>query len=180
MILQQPIDGEIVRLASLKLEAGNGPYRSWMNDPETVQYMESRYTGHSAAALSRYIAAANEDPDILLLGIFLRDDKRYVGNIKLGPVRPAHRRADIGLMVGDRTARGRGVATEAIALITDYGFEQLTLHKIGAGIYANNVGSIRAFEKAGFRQEGRRPSHYLYAGRWVDEILMGRINHHET
>ena len=43
-------------------------------------------------------------------------DGRHIGNIKIGPVHSYHRRARIGLLIGEKEFWNRGYATEAIKL----------------------------------------------------------------
>ena len=68
-----------------------------------------------------------------------------------------------------------GVGSAAICLACRYAFDALSLSKLTAGMYADNPGSRRAFEKAGFRHEAVLSRHYVSAGRVVDGILMARF-----
>jgi RimJ/RimL family protein N-acetyltransferase len=71
---------------------------------------------------------------------------------------------------------GAGYATQAIELACDIAFEKLNLHKLTAGSYENNVGSIRAFLKAGFHQEALLKDHYLCEGQWVSKVCLAKFN----
>ena len=46
-----------------------------------------------------------------------------------------------------RSAWGKGYATEAIELVTDYAFKKLNLHKLTAGCYQLNEAAIKAFQR---------------------------------
>jgi RimJ/RimL family protein N-acetyltransferase len=52
--------------------------------------------------------------------------------------------------------RGRGIASRAMRLAAKWGLRELGLHRVVAEAAADNVASIRAIEKAGFRREGLR------------------------
>jgi RimJ/RimL family protein N-acetyltransferase len=52
--------------------------------------------------------------------------------------------------------RGRGIASRAMRLAATWGLRDLGLHRVVAEAAADNVASIRAIEKAGFRREGLR------------------------
>jgi len=86
-----------------------------------------------------------------------------------------HGLGEIGLMIGERTAWGRGIATRAISIISRIGLEQLGLRKITAGCYASNAGSQKAFEKADFFVEGLRKDHFLIDGETEDLVLLARF-----
>src|SRR5581483_6287934 len=60
--------------------------------------------------------------------------------------------AEFGYWLGEEFW-GRGIATEAVKAITDYGFSQLGLVRIFAIPLANNVASSRVLEKAGYEKE---------------------------
>jgi RimJ/RimL family protein N-acetyltransferase len=50
--------------------------------------------------------------------------------------------------------RGRGIAPRAMRLAATWGLRELGLRRVVAEAAADNVASIRAIEKAGFRREG--------------------------
>lgn len=149
-------------------------YVSWLNDPEINQYLESRFADHDAASVRAFVASQLADERVLFLGIRSLALSRHVGNIKIGPVDRRHESGEIGIMVGDRAARGQGVGSEAIRVITEISRRELDLRRVTAGCYGSNRGSARAFEKAGFVIEAVRPGHYLLNGRPEDLILMAR------
>ena len=47
--------------------------------------------------------------------------------------------------------------------------------KLTAGVYAPNIGCIRAFERAGFMREGIRRSQCQFENSRVDVVLLGRV-----
>ena len=153
-----------------------GPaYVGWLNDPAINRYLESRFTPQDEAGTRAFVAQMRARSDTLFLGI--RDDRldRHVGNIKLGPVDRRHGLGEIGLMIGDRAAWGQGVGSAAISATSAIAQHQLGLRKLTAGCYAANVGSRKAFEKAGFQVEGIRPDHFILDGHPEDLVLLGRV-----
>lgn len=174
MKLDTPLVTADLELRCLEACHAAGPYLTWMNDPEVLAFTESRFARHDAADLAAFIAAMNESPTNLLLGLFDRRDDAHIGNIKLGPIEPAHERAWIGILIGDRTRWGRGLASQAIDALARYGLERLGLRRVLAGIYADNGASLRAFGKAGFTEIGRIPGHSRSGERWVDDIIVAR------
>ena len=61
--------------------------------------------------------------------------------------------AEVGFWIGE-PFWGKGVATQALKLITDYGFNKLNLARIYAGAFEYNTGSMKVLEKNGFIKEG--------------------------
>jgi RimJ/RimL family protein N-acetyltransferase len=160
----------------LRAADAEGAYHAWMNDPEVTRYLESRFRPHSVESLREFIAAQQrKGGDCLFLALTLREGGRHIGNIKLEPIDWVHRRGEVGILIGDRSYWGKGYATEAIELLTAFAFRTLNLHKLTAGAYSVNVGSVRAFEKAGYVREGLRPSHCWCNGAYVDLVLLGKV-----
>jgi [ribosomal protein S5]-alanine N-acetyltransferase len=157
------------------MEHANGPYLRWMNDPEVTRFLESRCVEYKSSHLEEYIQQCNENTLVLFLGIFDKLDGVHIGNIKLGPIEKRHRRSEVGIVVGDKSRWGRGIAKEAIRSLAEYAFSRLQLFKLTAGCYASNRGSIRAFIGAGWHSEACRKRHFQYQGRWEDAVLLARF-----
>lgn len=64
--------------------------------------------------------------------------------------------AELGISMGRKDSWGKGLGTEAITLIVDYGFTVLGLHNIMLSTYAYNERALRSYLKVGFREFGRR------------------------
>jgi RimJ/RimL family protein N-acetyltransferase len=69
-------------------------------------------------------------------------------------------------------ARGRGVGTQAMRLLVEFGFVRCNLRRIHLQAIASNAGALRSYEKAGFVVEGRRREHAWVRGRYEDIVLM--------
>ena len=151
----------------------NENYYRWMNDPEITCFLETRFVPRSRENIAAFVREMDGKEDEPFFAICLADDNRHIGNIKLGPINWRHRRADISLLIGDRGCWGKGLATEAIAMITKFGFETLNLRKLCAGCYGTNIGSAKAFEKCGYRREGLLRDHVLTNGDTGSIILLG-------
>lgn len=166
------IGGQNIFLRPLEEKDVGEDYLGWMRDPQVTQYLESRDQTHTLESLREFVRARNASPRDHLFGIFLAADGEHIGNIKIGSIREPHRSADLGLIIGRRSAWGKGYGTEAIALATRYALEQLRLNKLWAGMYAENFGAYHAFMKAGYREIGRFRRHILFNGRYIDSILV--------
>jgi RimJ/RimL family protein N-acetyltransferase len=167
------VRGERIYLREMQLSDATEQYHRWMNDPDVIRFLESRFHPPSVDNLRETVALYAADPKTLFLAIVTTDTERHIGNIKIGPIDAHHGVAEVGLIVGEKECWGKGFATEAIRLVMQLAFAQLGLRRLTAGAYASNIASIRAFEKAGFSREGLRRRHYLCDGEYVDGVLMG-------
>jgi ribosomal-protein-alanine N-acetyltransferase len=69
---------------------------------------------------------------------------------------------------------GNGIATSALAQMTDYGFVSLRLKKLYAPILAPNVASMRVVAKCGYELEGVLKSEVQKTGRFYDVHYFAR------
>ncbi|MDG4809079.1 GNAT family protein [Micromonospora sp. WMMD1120] len=73
-------------------------------------------------------------------------------------------------------ARGRGVASRAVAGLTDWAFASLSLHRVELCHAVANPASCRVADRAGYRAEGTLRESYRYGdGRRYDEHLHARL-----
>jgi [ribosomal protein S5]-alanine N-acetyltransferase len=105
-----------------------------------------------------------------LLATVFKPEGRYIGRCGLYPLRNDDNEVVPGeAVIAFYLARpywGRGLATEAGRAFIEYGFGQLGLSRIEAGMNVKNLASIRVIEKLGFAWvrsgEGGGSSWHLY------------------
>ena len=175
-MLKEILENEVIYLREIKFSDVNQNYHRWMNNPQIIQFTESRFSRWTINKLKNYVQDIKHNPDYLFLAIVLKKNDKHIGNIKLGPINKFHKSADIGIMIGEESFWGKGIALQAIRLLVDYAFNKLGIHKITAGVYSNNIGSIKAFKRAGFIIEGRRKKQCLFNEEYTDIVLLGIIN----
>ena len=150
-------------------------YINWLNDMEVNKFLETRFQNQTFETVTNYITQILKKDNEYLFGIF-NIDEIHLGNIKLGPINTIHNFAEISLFVGKKNVWGKGIGTEAINALCDFSFSVLGLHKITAGCYSNNIGSIKAFDKCGFIEEGRWKKHYFYkTDQYVDRVCLAKF-----
>ena len=168
------IIGEKIYLRPLEKSDLSGSYLSWVNDPEVTRYMETGTFPTNLEKLEEYYSFMTTSPNYVILAIIDKelDKGKHIGNITLNNINWIHRIVNLGFMIGDKDYWGKGYGTEAIELMVKYAFATLNLHKISVGIYADHIGSIRAFKKAGFIQEAKLEGELYRDGKYRDKIIM--------
>jgi ribosomal-protein-alanine N-acetyltransferase len=160
-------------LREVRLSDVNERYLSWMNDSAVNQFLETRFVPQSLDSIADFVKRMTGRQDEPFFAICTVDGQEHIGNIKIGPINYRHRHADVSLLIGEKQYWGKGYATEAIGLITRFGFEVLNLNKLEAGCYEQNEGSARAFEKCGYSREGLLRGHLYLNGRETNCIRLG-------
>lgn len=97
-------------------------------------------------------------------------DGRVVGGIGMG-VNPNDYRATVGYWVAAE-ARGRGVCTRALRLLSRHALEELELQRVDLVTDPDNVASQRVAEKVGFRREGVLRAHLRHPGGRIRDSVM--------
>jgi len=167
------LTGERIHLRPVTLDDVTDRYVRWMNDAEVTRFLEVRWAKQTAETIRAYVQQLLSKSDEPFFAICVNGTGEHLGNIKLGPINPHHRTADVSLVIGEKAWWGKGIATEAIRLVTAHAFDELGLRKLKAGCYAENLGSAHAFERCGWRREGLQRAQAICDGKETDVILLG-------
>ena len=167
------LTGERVELRPLG-PAHLEPFWASVNDPELRRLTGTTDT-FTHDGVAAWLAARQDADDRLDLAIHLRSDETYIGELALLDVDPANAGADVRIALDNADRRGHGFGREALALLLDYVFDEVGLHRVGLDVYAFNTPAIRAYERLGFRHEGRLREVLHQDGAWHDSLLMGLL-----
>lgn len=101
-------------------------------------------------------------------GIFV--DGAFAGEINLNNVvRGAFQSATVGYWI-DRARAGHSYMSEAVAVVAQYAFEELHLHRLEVCIIPRNTRSRRVMEKLDIREEGLALRFLEINGVWEDHV----------
>lgn len=111
--------------------------------------------------------------------IALKESDSCIGNIYLFDPQGddvSGRRMDIGYEISSKY-RNQGYAAEAIKRVTLFGFEQMGLKRVQAQVMPENIASIKACKKSGFKNEGtlRNYCHYGFNNILRTMVMMACI-----
>jgi diamine N-acetyltransferase len=153
----------------------------WENDPE-IWHVSNTITPFSKYILEKYIETAHLDiyqVKQLRLMIDVKENKsgiRTVGAIDLFDFDPYHNRAGVGILIGDKSDRNKGIATLALKKFIHYCFNTLQLHQLYCNITKGNEDSLKLFRKCGFRISGRKAEWIRTPGMYLEELMLQLIN----
>jgi len=129
------------------------------------------YTRENANAFLKAATTAAETSNLAI-----EVDGEAVGAIGYVPGIDVERySAEIGYWLGE-SHWGRGIATEALLLVTDHVFGTANLLRLFALPFADNAGSMRVLEKAGYVREAILRSSSVKYGQPRDQALYAKIN----
>ncbi len=146
-------------------------YQRWNNDFGMTRTLRSSgpWTREQVAASYEELATAARAVNFT---IYERAGWRPIGNTAWIDLDWRNRTAEFILLIGEADARGRGYGAETTTLMLDYAFTALGLHSVFLRVYEFNLGGRRVYERAGFREIGRRRACQSLGGRLWDVIYM--------
>jgi ribosomal-protein-alanine N-acetyltransferase len=106
-------------------------------------------------------------------GIILKENKKLIGTLGFKKIFHQHLRADLGYEL-DPEFWNKGIMTEAVGIVCEYGFGKMNLHSIEANITPDHHASKRILEKNGFTLEAHYKENYFYQHWWDSAIYCRR------
>lgn len=142
------------------------------SDPATMQYWSCRpYRSlDQASRLVESMARQVREGAGIHWAITLRGEGRLLGKCGYNEWRKVHRRGDISYIVA-REQWGKGLVSEALGALLDYGFDRMNLHSIEAGVTPGNDASTRMLTRLGFQPEGHLRESFLVEDEFVDSLI---------
>jgi RimJ/RimL family protein N-acetyltransferase len=70
---------------------------------------------------------------------------------------------------------GKGLATAALGAFLPWASETFGLSRFIAHVFSSNPASMRVLDKCGFVREGVMTKHAIKDGRYLDELIYGRL-----
>lgn len=166
------VRGKRVGLGALRRELIPA-YHRWRSDAEVMRGQGNTDVSTIEAVQAWYDQATSPGGREVHFTVYDLTDLTPVGTTLLVRIDHHQGTAEFGILIGER--RGQGLGTEATRLTLDWGFTVLGLHNILLVTFSWNMAAIRAYEKAGFREIGRRRDAVVTLGRRFDQVLMDAI-----
>jgi RimJ/RimL family protein N-acetyltransferase len=152
--------------------------RAWINDEEV-----RRGTGTEGPVSDwehhRWYESVMDDPAqrIFLIAQGKGHDANAVGVLGLRGINWRSRHAEYWIYLGDRLARGKGLADEASRLLLRFAFGTLGLHRVFLQVNVTNQSAISLYRRLGFVEEGILRAAVFADGHFVDRLLLSLLSH---
>jgi RimJ/RimL family protein N-acetyltransferase len=147
---------------------------TWLNDPEVTSGL-MHYLPFSIEDEIAWFDGMRKKPleeRPLMIEVNIDQDWLPIGDLGIFDIDWRIRSAELGIVIGNKEYWNKGYGTEAIGVILEHGFQTLNLNRICLKVYKTNLRAIRAYEKAGFKHEGKLRQGHFQDGQYVDVILM--------
>src|SRR6187431_1542927 len=151
---------------------------SLRSNAEVMKYIPRPYLKNREDALE--LIAMFDDKIENGIGInwgiaFLDEPKKIIGIIGHYRLKPEHYRAEVGYMLFPEY-NGKGIVSEALQKVVEYGFKEMKLHSIEAILDPENRASEKVLLKNGFVKEGHFIENEYYDGHFLDSMVYSLLN----
>ena len=124
-------------------------YFSWLQDIAAQRFIINASLQKNLDDLRTYVAERESRDDILFLGIFTRSGD-HIGNLKYEAINIETGSTIMGILIGETSWRGKGVALEVINASAIWLKSNKNIKRIELGVNMQNQAGIKAYKKLGF------------------------------
>ena len=153
----------------------NGIY-NFYSDPVALKYVpRNLFTERiEASDKIKFFDALFDDRKGICWAISYKEKQDIIGIAGFFEIDKAANKAELGygFLQGNW---GKGVGTEILKTLTDFGFQAIQLHKIYAYIHPDNSSSIKVVGKFGYKREGLFKDHDFAQNKYFDTAVYTKI-----
>jgi RimJ/RimL family protein N-acetyltransferase len=149
--------------------------QKWHNDPDVrrsarVGELPVTYTKEESD-----INVARDSQDEIYLLIVKKNTDDPIGFIRLNFIDRASRNMWLRMIIGNKNARGKNLAQDALTAALEWLFSEQNVHRITLETYETNKRAIRFFKKLGFKQEGVIREAIYIDGKYYNIVSLGLL-----
>jgi [ribosomal protein S5]-alanine N-acetyltransferase len=142
------LEGERISLYPLNLSFCSERYLSWLNDSDVYAHLN---VGGNYTIQELYnFVNKNTVVGVLFWAIVVKADNNHIGNIKIDKINLTELHGEYGIMIGEKSAWGRGYGAEASKIVIDYCFNNIGLEALNLGVHTENLSAVNLYKKLGF------------------------------
>jgi RimJ/RimL family protein N-acetyltransferase len=169
--IRSPFEGSLVRLRAIE-EGDLAAINAGIWDAEVTQHMSIVWP-EAVAQTREFLDAIRATESNLLLAIETLAGE-FVGSVGLHGIDARSRKGELAIWLA-REHWDKGYGTDAVRTASRFAFREMNLQRIFLHVYDTNPRGIRAYERVGFKEEGRLRRAQFIGGRYVDVIVMGLL-----
>jgi ribosomal-protein-alanine N-acetyltransferase len=147
------------------------------SDDRVMQFLDKEKCNSldEASEFIQMVRKATLDNEGITWVMCLKGEEKIIGNIALWRFDKPNHRAEIGYGMHP-DFWNKGIMSEAMKAVLDYGFKTLKLHSVEANINPANHASRKLLEKHGFVQEAYFKEDYYFRGKFLDSVILSLID----
>ncbi len=144
-------------------------YTQWLNDLEITGNLTLASVNITLHGEREMLEKLSKDHTYAIVD---SQGDTLIGNCGIMDWNQIHRTAEVGIFIGPKESRGKGLGTEALSLLCGYAFDHLNIGSLFLRVFSFNESAIRCYEKVGFKRAGALRESFIMKGKRYDTILM--------
>jgi [ribosomal protein S5]-alanine N-acetyltransferase len=137
--------------------------------------MQSIDEAHEKLAQIKIMFANNDGVE---WAMSFHDDPQMIGSLTIWKIDKTNHRGEIGYMLHPEH-QGKGLMSEALQALIQYGFEVLNLHSLEANVNPDNTASSQLLVRNGFVREAYFRENFYFDGKFEDSAIYSLLCHHK-
>jgi diamine N-acetyltransferase len=146
----------------------------WVNDEEITRNLSDAFiypvSRSDELKWLESVALANHREKVFAIE---NETGELIGSIGLHNINWVERKAELGILIGEKKYWGVGYGYRALQALLQLAFNKMNLHRVYLRVFENNTGAIRLYQRCGFLQEGLLREDHYYAGQYYHTLVMG-------
>lgn len=171
--MKKRVTGRHVSLGPIK-RAGLSEICKWKNDSSLARQILAHPIPCAETEMEGWFQKNQADKNQVLFGIYRNNkSQQIVGIARLMFIDWVSRTAELGIYLGDNQSRGKGLGSDALRLLLEFGFGGINLQRIWLKVSESNTVAIRYYEANGFKKEGVLRRHFWVGSKFENVVIMG-------
>ncbi len=146
------------------------------NDQETNDLLGGFSKGYSKEDIKEWISFHNQAKDECLYLVQELSTGKVIGQVGFYNIDYRIRKAEFAISIADKDSRGKGYGSMCTDYMLEFGFNQLNLNRIELSLLNTNQIALNFYFKKGFIEEGVLNQAQFKNGKYIDVILMAKLN----
>jgi len=151
-------------------------YLTHFKNEDVLAFLEVTQSELTKESVISYFKSGIKSKTFYMYAVCLTENEEHIGNVKIGPIDKKHSISDLVTVIWNKKYWGKGFASEAIKVGNKLAFEEHNIRKLSGGMYSDNLGSIKAYKKAGWIIEATLQNHYFRNGKLQDRVIVSCFN----
>lgn len=147
----------------------------WFNDGVVTHFLFYGQRPWTLDQVRDHLKQLTESSSNVVLMVEEKSGGQTIGFAGLYDIHPTARKAEFRILLGEPSFWSQGFGTEVTEILTFYGFDRLNLNRVFLGVTNENQGGVKAYEKAGYKQEGVLRQDIYRNSQYYDTVRMGLL-----
>ncbi|MBC7690212.1 MAG: GNAT family N-acetyltransferase [Methylotenera sp.] len=149
-------------------------FPQWLGREEVIRHSLTRFHQlHSATEIEQWFLSLVMDPSTFALMLMDPALNVPIGYAGISGINRVDQNGEYFILIGDPKYWNQGIATAVTREMLKFAFNLLGLHRVHLTASSANPGALKAYQRAGYAEEGRLREAFYRNGEFSDKLIFG-------